>query len=431
MRALLPLLALLFAASPAWAQPRVLTLDEALRTAAERQPQLRQAQANTSAANARVDQNFSSLLPQVSANLTYQRSLSEGGTVSTTTPSGFISREGFNVGASVSQLLWDFGRTTGRWRSAQQSAQAQRETEHQTLVDVLANVQTAYFNVLAQQALVQVAQETLENERARLGQVNAQVQVGTRPEIDLLQQRTAVANAQVQLIQARNNAATSKAQLNQAMGLEGPTDHAVQEVGVGPVEGEALAVDALVDTALQGRPELAASEHQLRAQELQLSSTRGGYWPRLSASVSGSQAGADPAKLQWGLNGQVGLSWPLFEGGITRAQVREQQANLSGLQAQRDALRQQVRLEVERAQLAVNAARESESAAEEALTNARERLRLAEGRYRAGVGNIIELSDAQLSATNAAVQRVQATYNLATARTELARALGRQVGPTG
>jgi outer membrane protein len=82
----------------------------------------------------------------------------------------------------------------------------------------------------------------------------------------------------------------------------------------------------------------------------------------------------------------VGLSWPLFEGGITRAQVREQQANLSSIEAQRDALRQQVRLEVERA---------------------------------------------QLSATNAAVQRVQATYNLATARTELARALGRQVGSTG
>ncbi|HEX5746564.1 MAG TPA: hypothetical protein VFZ09_09985 [Archangium sp.] len=47
------------------------------------------------------------------------------------------------------------------------------------------------------------------------------------------------------------------------------------------------------------------------------------------------------------------------------------------------------------------------------------------------MGNIIELSDAQLSATNAAVQRVQATYNLATARTELARALGRRPGPTG
>jgi outer membrane protein len=239
-----------------------------------------------------------------------------------------------------------------------------------------------------------------------------------------------VANAQVQLIQTQNNAATSRAQLNQAMGVEGSTQYTVREEVVGLVEGEEQSVDALVDVAFQGRPDLSASEHQLRAQELQLSATRANYWPSLSASLSATDSGPNPANLDWGVSGQVGLSWPLFQGGLTRAQVREQQANLSNVQAQRDALRQLVRLEVERAQLSVTAARESLSAAEEALANARERLRLAEGRYRAGVGNIIELSDAQLSATNAAVQRVQATYNLATARTELARALGRQVRAT-
>lgn len=447
MRPLFPLLGLL-AASPAWAQQqpprpapqpqqqpqqRVLTLAEVLRTARERQPQLRQAQASTSAANARVDQNFASLLPQVSASASYQKSLRSGTTTlpGTTTPSGFISREGLNVGATANQLLWDFGRTTGRWHSSQQSAEAQAATEAQTLLNVLASAQTAYFNVLAQQTLVKVAQETLENEKAHLAQVQAQVQVGTRPEIDLLQQRTAVANAQVQLIQAQNNAATSKAQLNQAMGVEGPTGYAVQDEAVAAVQGENESVDALVDVAFENRPDLSASEHQLRAQELTISATRANYLPSFSAQVSATDSGPNPANLDWGVAGQVGLSWSIFQGGLTRAQVREQQANLNNIQAQRDALRQQVRLEVERAQLAVTAARESESAAEEALANARERLRLAEGRYRAGVGNIIELSDAQLSATNAAVQRVQATYNLATARTELARALGREAGSGG
>ncbi|WNG40090.1 TolC family protein [Archangium violaceum] len=443
MRTLFPIATLLLAATPVWAQQapqaqvqqaqapqqqRVLTLEEALRTAQERQPQLRQAQANTTAANARVDQNFSSLLPQVNANASYSRSLRDGGTgQNTTDPTGIITRQGLNLGASVNQLIWDFGRTTGRWRASQQSAEAQKANESQTLLDVLANVQTAYFNVLAQQALVQVAQETLENEKAHLAQVQAQVQVGTRPEIDLLQQRTAVANARVQLIQAQNNAATSKAQLNQAMGVEGSTQYTVREEVVGQVEGENQTVDALVDVAFQSRPDLTATEHELRAQELTISATRANYWPSFSASVSATESGPNPSNLDWGLTGQIGLSWPIFQGGITRAQVREQQANLSSVQAQRDALRQQVRLEVERAQLSVTAARESLAAAEEALTNARERLRLAEGRYRAGVGNIIELSDAQLSATNAAVQRVQASYNLATARTELARALGRQV----
>jgi outer membrane protein len=57
--------------------------------------------------------------------------------------------------------------------------------------------------------------------------------------------------------------------------------------------------------------------------------------------------------------------------------------------------------------------------------NAREQLRLAEGRYSSGVGSIIELGDAQIAATSAAAQVVQADFNLATARAQLLTALGR------
>jgi outer membrane protein len=449
MRSALPLTLLLLAAAPAGAQApsvdpapaaptapatppppaqapaRVLTLRQALQNAQRRQPQLRQAQASTLAANARVDQSFSSLLPQVSANAAYQRSFSSGASFGTADPtSGIIRREGFNVGLSANQLIWDFGRTTGRWHVAQQSAAAQKDTETQTLGNVLANVQTAYFNALAQQVLVKVALETLQNQQTHLDQVRAQVQVGTRPEIDLLQQQTLVANAKVQLIQAQGNAAATRAALNQAMGEEGTTDYAVQEEVVEGVQGEQRPPEELVDVAFQNRPDLSAAAHQLAAQEQQLSVTRSNFFPSFNASISANESGPNPANLQWGVTGQVGLSWSLFQGGLTLAQMREQRANISGVQAQRDALRQQVRLEVERAQVQVTTSRESVSAADEALRNAQERLRLAEGRYRAGVGNIIELSDAQLSATNAAVQRVQAAYDLATARTELARALG-------
>ena len=71
------------------------------------------------------------------------------------------------------------------------------------------------------------------------------------------------------------------------------------------------------------------------------------------------------------------------------------------------------------------AAKAALSAAERSLTNARARLDLAEVRYRTGVGSGIELSDAQLAATNAAFQKLQATLRLDTARAQLTRALGR------
>jgi outer membrane protein len=120
------------------------------------------------------------------------------------------------------------------------------------------------------------------------------------------------------------------------------------------------------------------------------------------------------------------LTWPFLQGGLTRGQLHEARANLAGIDAQVDALRLQVEIDVHQAQLAVRGAKASGVAAEEAVVNAREQLRLAEGRYAGGLGNAIELSDAQVAFTNAAAQAVQARYNLAIARAQLATALGKK-----
>jgi outer membrane protein len=106
-------------------------------------------------------------------------------------------------------------------------------------------------------------------------------------------------------------------------------------------------------------------------------------------------------------------------------QVEESDSIVSSLEAQRDSLRQQVLLEVEQARLAVRAAKAALRAAGDALENASTRLKLAEGRYGMGLGSIIELDDAQVTLNHTAAQRVQAQYNLAIARAQLLRALGR------
>jgi len=120
------------------------------------------------------------------------------------------------------------------------------------------------------------------------------------------------------------------------------------------------------------------------------------------------------------------LSWNIFQGGLTKAQVSEAEANVIGAVAQLDAQRLQIRSDVDGARLAVRAAKESLSATQEALVNARERLRLAEERYAVGVGSAIELGDAQIALAQAAAQAVQADDRLSTARAQLIRALGRQ-----
>ena len=108
-----------------------------------------------------------------------------------------------------------------------------------------------------------------------------------------------------------------------------------------------------------------------------------------------------------------------------RASVREGSAQSAALRAEVDIARQQVRVDVDQARLTIVAGKAAIAAAERSLANAKARLDLAELRYRTGVGNGIELSDAQLAATSAAFQLLQATLKLDTARAQLLKALGR------
>ena len=121
----------------------------------------------------------------------------------------------------------------------------------------------------------------------------------------------------------------------------------------------------------------------------------------------------------------VSLIWPLFQGGLTTGQVKEAEGNVGVVEAQLEQARLQVRLDVEQARLALRTYTVAIATADEALTNARYQLKLAEKRYAAGVGNIIELGDAQVAVTSSSTQRVQADYNLATARAQLLAAVGR------
>ena len=415
------------------AAARVVTLQDAVDSARSHQPQLKQAQAQTEAAGARADQALAPMLPQLSASASYLRTtanaiqrpgapplLSVGrGSSLTTFPS-------LSDNINLSLLLFDFGATPFRWKAAQSNAQAASDNERATALQVDFNVRSAYFDARANRALVKVAAETLANQERHLAQTEGFVQAGTHPEIDLVQARTDTANARVQLITAENAYETSKVTLNAAMGVVGPTDYDVSDEAMPPLSGEDAASNALFEEAMQARPEVASLDQQVRAAQLTLRSLHGQYLPSLNATAGFTQGGEFLDRLGWNASAGVTLSWQIFQGGLTRAQVHEAEANLAAAAAQLDLLRQQVRADIDAARLAVRAAKATLSATQEALVNARERLRLAEQRFQVGVGSAIELGDAQVALTQAAAQSVQADDRLSTARAQLLRALGRQ-----
>ena len=428
----------------------MLHLDEASQTALRQQPAVLSAQAEREAATGRAIEARSTLLPQVTAIAAYQRihGASRIATTTNVTPTGTGTATGtgsttapgtggttvtgsgtfdlWNFGASASQIIWDFGQGWDHWRAADRLVDAQRATERSTEAQVLLNVRRAYFQARAQRALVGVANDTLVNLQKHVEQIQGFVASGTRPEIDVLQARTDVANARVQLINAENAYELAKVQLNQAMGTSDPTDYDVGDEALGPVRGEDGGPEPLVTTAIQNRPELVALDRQRESEEMTVRAYKGGYGPTLSASGGLFETGTSLDQLGPTWNVGATLAWPIFQGGLTTGLVHEAKANLDATRAQLEAERLQVRTDVEQSFLSLRAAKATVDAAQEALANARERLRLAEGRYQSGVGSIIELGDAQVALTNAAAQAIQADLSVASARAQLLAAIGQR-----
>ena len=436
-----PLLLLSLAAGAIPEAPTgTLTVDHAVELARGNLPALRVARAQTAQAVAQHDEAVSAWYPSVSASLGYRRTTANpafspglnSATAKFPAPN-LDTYNSFSNSLTVSQLLWDFGQTENRLAATDETAAAQLDAERTAVLQAEFAVRSAFFASAAQKALVGVAEVNLKNNEAHLTQTQAFVNAGTHPEIDLATAQANRANALVQFITAKNNYATSKTRLNQAMGVQGSTGYEVAVEPSAAVRDEDAPLDQLFAEALSTRPEEAVYAAQRRSLEATIRVYRDSWFPTINANAGASANGSTidvnhQQALSLGPNAYLGLGviWAVNLGPFIPAEVRVAEAQLDQIEAQVDALHLQVRVDVETAQLAVQAALESLVAANDAREAASTQLRLAEGRYNAGVGNAVELGDAQLAADQAGAQAVQAQFNLDTARAQLTEALGRK-----
>jgi outer membrane protein len=415
------------------ASARVLTLAEAVRAARAHQPALELARGNLVTAVGLAEQARAALLPQLNGNASYTRATSnfvpQPGGMTPSAQQGstsFATDPLWKVGLSASQLIYDFGESINRWKAARTSSDAMGESVHITEAQIAYNTRAAFFAARTAKDLVGVARDALANQEKHLGQVKGFVESGTHPEIDLTQARADRATAQLQLINAEGTYAVARATLVQAMGVERSIDFDLSDEEFPPMDGEDGVVETLVDEAKRKRPEMLNLRLNLQSQDLSLRTAHDMIWPALALSGNINDSGSSLDRTTWNFSGMVSLGIPIFQGGAIDAQIRQAEGQLAQAKAQVGTQSLQVRLDVEQARLGIRGAKAAIATADDAFTNSRDRLRLAEGRYQAGVGSIIELGDAQLALTTAAAQKVQAQYQLYTARAQLIKALGRK-----
>jgi outer membrane protein len=164
----------------------------------------------------------------------------------------------------------------------------------------------------------------------------------------------------------------------------------------------------------------------IRGQEYDVNAAKGWLLPSLRLGADAGYSGSDFADPTFSSSVGVTLSWTLFDGFASPAAVDGARAQLVIEQARLSSVDQQVWEELEEARIAVASARAELVSAESAVESSRELRRMAEERYGAGVGSSLELADAELELANASAQRIRVEFDIAAARAQLLRALGRR-----
>jgi outer membrane protein TolC len=405
---------------------RVLTLEECIAIALEAQPRIQATLADYAAARYRVNQAMAPLFPQLSGVVGATRSHiptfvtnAAGQNVSITQTRQF--GDTFVAQVLLSQLLFDFGKNLAATDAARKLAEVAVEDVELQRQLISLTVKEAYTNTLFSQRLIRVQEQAVERAELNLRSARGFFDVGTRPKSDVARAEVDVANAKVDLIRARNALRTSVVALNIAMAID--VDAPLQIVDNLIYQPVTLDRPQLRAESLRERPEYRQSKLRASAAEALERQTFRNFFPDVTGSgaYGAAQSGFNES---WTLG--LSLNWSLFDGGNRIARHQEAKANLEGARARVKSTELDIIQNVEQAQIFVDESQERIQAAQTLVASAQENFRLAQGRFDAGVGTILELTDAQLALTQAQNTESQALADYRIALARLDRAVGRR-----
>jgi outer membrane protein len=354
-------------------------------------------------------------------NFTLSRSLSSSGASVPTT-----HRYGPSLG--LSYVLYDFGARAASIDAQRYQLIASLLNGNRALQDTLAEVETAYFELLAARALVGAQQQQERALGASLDAVEVRLQGGLAARADQLRARAALAEARLARQTAERDRDRAEAVLKRVAAVAQTQALVLDWETAAPTALDAgiLLADLLAEAERQ-RPDLAALQATVASARAEAARARAARWPSLSlAASSGRTLFLEDEKTPSSTyNIGVNLSLPLFDGGRLAAEARAAERDAERLQAEAAAQRSQVALAVTEAYLDVRHAQLQRDGVTLQFDSASESAQAAAARYDAGVGNLLELLTAQADLARARQAQAQADSDWLAAFSRLNHALGR------
>ena len=414
---------------PANLQQRIqkLTLAEVVDLGLANNPATRESWANARAAAAAYGSARGALFPTIDGDVTATR-------LKTVASQGrsAVTQSVLSPSLSLTYLLFDFGGRSGTVGAARGALLAANYTHNATLQNVVLQIQTAYFQYIANRALLNAQRAAAREAQTSLAAADERRRVGVATIADVLQARTAASQAELAAEATEGDVQTARGALALSVGLPANLPYDIDSVaGQLPVSQLVDSVDALIARAVEQRPDLAAARAEFESSHAQISVARANRLPSLVLNGSGGRT-YTTSLPQGGNNYTVslGLRIPIFAGFSRLYDQRQAAALADAADARADALGQQVVFQVFSAYYALQTAARRVGTTETLVTSAEQSNQVALARYKAGVGSVLDLLSAQSALASARAQQVLARLEWNTSLAQLAHDSG-VLDPTG
>ncbi|XWN38613.1 MAG: TolC family protein [Balneola sp.] len=422
-------------------QKRTITLNEAIQLALENNYQLKQAENNLDLAEYRILSEKADFLPSLSSRANYSTQAGQQFVQETLTFTDLTSTSG-SASINASIPIFNGFNNILTLRSSESSKLSSEENLKRAKENIIFETATRFLTVLLNKQQLEDAKESLETSVKLLEQTKAQVEVGSRPSVDLFNQEATVANDEFTITQRENALKLSRLQLVRSLQIDPLVEY---EFAVPEFDPESsitsstagLQINALVNEALTNRSDLKSSEYNIESLEYQLQIAKGALYPTLNGSASLSSSYSDQATILVGrdpntndpifedvnfsdqffdqrVNKSIGLSLnlPIFNNWNRMTQIQSAQVNLKNAELGLENTKLQVIQEITQALNDYSSYSAQLKASEKSLIASEKAFETQQERYNVGASTLIELSQAQTQYFNAQSARTSALYNL-------------------
>lgn len=415
-----------------------LSLEQAMRLAAQTHPDVGQMEAEADSARARSGQAAAGLWPQIEARAESRRIDADRAASSL----GLVPESRTSGAVSLRQMIFDDA-VISDYRSSRHGARRQDLLAEAERLDVMHQAGRHYYALLQARAMYRIEQQNLETVRDNLHLAKVRRKAGHSGPEDVLRWETRETRQLERVLQAGSDLDTAWVALNQAMGQAQSRRWSVPEeagrdvkdsvvhqglaLRLRPAPSPGLIADYAVKTALKCSPELAALEEFLHSAQIQAGKKqRSLYVPRIGLALeyahifdehrpkvgfSGAGQPEEYAPIFEGIESEmqsisdqrdrqewaaaVEISLPLFQGGRRLYEIQEAQAGIRSLRSRLHGSRQLIEQRVRSAVHALSSSLPGVDLSRKAREQAREHLDIIQNRYARGRASVLEILDAQ------------------------------------